>query len=184
MDLAGYFRRMAGNNRWSNDRLHRAVLLLDNAAFRAPRAGFFPSIEATLNHILAIDLFYLDFLEEGGRGAAILEGFVPFRAAVPLAEAQAEADRSLIDFCGRLQAGDLSRRVATDRGQDGIVPERIGDLLGHLFLHQIHHRGQAHAMLSDTAVAPPQLDEFLLDYDRARRRDEMRRLGLTEDGPR
>lgn len=184
MDLAGYFRRMAGNNRWSNDRLHGAVLLLDDAAFRAPRTGFFPSIEATLNHILAIDLFYLDFLEEGGRGLAIVDGFLPYRTAEPLAEAQVEADRRLIDFCGRLGAGDLARRVATDRGEDGIVPERIDDLLGHLFLHQIHHRGQVHAMLSDTAVAPPQLDEFLLDYDLARRRDEMRRLELTEDGAR
>jgi hypothetical protein len=29
----------------------------------------------------------------------------------------------------------------------------------HLFQHQIHHRGQAHAMLSGTSAAPPQLGE-------------------------
>ncbi len=44
--------------------------------------------------------------------------------------------------------------------------ERIDAVLPHLFQHQIHHRGQAHAMLSSTGVAPPQLDEFFLDFDR------------------
>ncbi|TGV85069.1 damage-inducible protein DinB, partial [Mesorhizobium sp. M2D.F.Ca.ET.145.01.1.1] len=48
----------------------------------------------------------------------------------------------------------------------------------HVFLHDIHHRGQVHAMLSDTSVAPPQLDEFLLDYDVRVRRDEVERLRL------
>ena len=54
----------------------------------------------------------------------------------------------------------------TDRGEEGMIPERIGDLLAHLFIHQIHHRGQVHAMLSGTSVKPPQLDEFFLDYDK------------------
>ena len=43
---------------------------------------------------------------------------------------------------------------------------RSDALLPHLFQHQIHHRGQAHAMLAGTGVAPPQLDEFFLDWDR------------------
>jgi uncharacterized damage-inducible protein DinB len=63
-------------------------------------------------------------------------------------------------------AADLDRRVVTDRGEARAVTERIDALLAHLFQHQIHHRGQAHAMLAGTAVAPPQLDEFFLDWDR------------------
>ena len=51
----------------------------------------------------------------------------------------------------------------TDRGADGLVPERLDAVLAHLFQHQIHHRGQAHAMLAGTDVPPPQLDEFFLD---------------------
>jgi uncharacterized damage-inducible protein DinB len=42
----------------------------------------------------------------------------------------------------------------------GILTENATRLLAHLFQHQIHHRGQAHAMLAGTPVAPPQLDEF------------------------
>ena len=45
--------------------------------------------------------------------------------------------------------------------------ETVASVLPHLFIHQIHHRGQAHAMLSGTTVKPPQLDEFFLFEDRA-----------------
>jgi hypothetical protein len=33
-------------------------------------------------------------------------------------------------------------------------------------------------MLAGTRIAPPQLDEFFLDWDAPRRRDEVERLGL------
>ncbi|TIT88117.1 MAG: damage-inducible protein DinB, partial [Mesorhizobium sp.] len=59
-------------------------------------------------------------------------------------------------------------------------PEKIGDILAHVFLHDIHHRGQVHAMLSGTSVSPPQLDEFLLDYDLKLRQAEVERLGIAD----
>jgi hypothetical protein len=39
-------------------------------------------------------------------------------------------------------------------------------------------------MLSGTSVKPPQLDEFLLDYDLRFRREEMERLGLADQASR
>ena len=56
----------------------------------------------------------------------------------------------------------------------------VASILEHLFQHQIHHRGQAHAMLSSTPVKPPQLDEFFLAGEEPLRRDELRALGLPE----
>jgi uncharacterized damage-inducible protein DinB len=47
-------------------------------------------------------------------------------------------------------------------------------------MHQIHHRGQAHAMLSETSVAPPQLDEFLLANDAPLRAADLAALGWKE----
>jgi uncharacterized damage-inducible protein DinB len=178
MDLLVHNRRMARNNLWSNDRLYRAVMALQPGEFEALRTSFFPSIKETLNHILVVDHLYLDFLEEGGVGAAINDDFKPFDDAAQLAEAQEVSDRRLIAFCDGLAPDDLSRQVLTDRGEHGMIPERSGDLLAHLFIHQIHHRGQVHAMLSGTSVEPPQLDEFFLDYDLALRREEVERLGL------
>ncbi|AZO06800.1 MULTISPECIES: DinB family protein [unclassified Mesorhizobium] len=178
MTLLEHLRRMARNNLWSNDRLYRAVLALQPGEFEAERVSFFPSIKETLNHILAVDLLYFDFLTDGGLGAAAYDNFVPFDGAAGLAEAQAVFDHRLIAFCDGLSEVDLDRRVITDRREDGKIPERIGDVLAHVFLHDIHHRGQVHAMLSGTSLAPPQLDEFLLDYDIKLRRDEVERLGL------
>ncbi|MBZ9741410.1 MULTISPECIES: DinB family protein [unclassified Mesorhizobium] len=178
MNLLDHLRRMAGNNLWSNDRLYRAVLALKPGEFEAERTSFFPSIKATLNHVLAVDYLYLDFLEEGGVGAAAHDDFVPFEESEPLFAAQLVADRRLIAFCDGLSEVDLDRRVITDRREDGMIPEKIGDILAHVFLHDIHHRGQVHAMLSGTSVAPPQLDEFLLDYDLKLRKEEVERLGL------
>ncbi|RWB76975.1 MAG: damage-inducible protein DinB [Mesorhizobium sp.] len=178
MTLLEHLRRMARNNLWSNDRLYRAVLALQPGEFEAGRVSFFPSIRETLNHILAVDHLYLDFLTDGGLGAAAYDTFVPFDDAASLAAAQADFDHRLIAFCDGLLEVDLDRRVITDRREDGKIPERIGDILAHVFLHDIHHRGQVHAMLSGTSVPPPQLDEFLLDYDIKLRRDEVERLGL------
>lgn len=180
MTLLDHLRRMAGNNLWSNDRLYRAVLALKPGEFEAERTSFFPSIRATLNHILAVDYLYLDFLEEGGVGAAAHDDFVPFDEPQPLFAAQVAADRRLIAFCDGLSEADLDRRVVTDRREDGMIPERIGDILAHVFLHDIHHRGQVHAMLSGTSVEPPQLDEFLLHYDLKLRKAEVERLGLDD----
>lgn len=178
MDLLTHNRRMARNNRWSNDRIYRAVLALGPGELEAARTSFFPSIRETLNHMLAVDLLYLDFLEESGVGAGIYDDFVGYDDPAKLAEAQAAIDWRLIAFCDGLLERDLDRCVVTDRREDGMIPERIGDLLAHVFLHDIHYRGQVHAMLSGTTVAPPQLDEFLLDYDLNLRREEVERLGL------
>jgi uncharacterized damage-inducible protein DinB len=157
---------MARNNAWANDRLLEACGRLDAAAFAARRTGFFPSLRLTLNHLYAVDLYYLDALEETGRGLAAFDPHPDFDEPARLRAAQAAADRRLAAFCDRLAAPGLDRRVPVDRGEDGLVPERTDALLAHLFQHQIHHRGQAHAMLAGTDVAPPQLDEFFLDYDR------------------
>ena len=94
MNALDHFRRMARNNLWSNHRLHGAVLALGPGEFEAARASFFPSIRATLNHILAVDLYYLDMLEEAGRGLAVLNGFVERADPSALAAAQLDADRT------------------------------------------------------------------------------------------
>jgi uncharacterized damage-inducible protein DinB len=164
--LPAHFSAMARNNRWANHRLLSVCAELSADAFQAKRTSFFPSIAATLSHIYFVDLYYLDALEEGGRGLAVFGDERIFPHASELERLQEEADRRLIRFCDGLTEARLDRTVVTDRGEDGRIPERTDNLLAHLFQHQIHHRGQAHAMLAGTDVKPPQLDEFFLNFDR------------------
>jgi uncharacterized damage-inducible protein DinB len=68
-DLLPY-RTMAYNNAWANHRLLTACAGLTPEEFTAKRTGFFPSLRATLNHILIIDHFYVDAMEGGTLGPA------------------------------------------------------------------------------------------------------------------
>ncbi|MEO3386235.1 DinB family protein [Mesorhizobium sp. CAU 1741] len=176
MGLSAHFSAMARNNRWSNHVLLRACAQLDDEAFTARRTSFFPSIAATLSHNYFIDLYYIDALEQAGTGLDIFAVEKIFPRASDLAPLQTRSDERLMAFCGALTEVDMCRTVETDRGSDGRIPERMDNLLAHLFQHQIHHRGQAHAMLAGTGVKPPQLDEFFLDFDRD---PEIGRMGLA-----
>lgn len=178
MTLLDHFRDMARNNLWSNHRLYDACSMLGPEALAERRVGFFPSLHLTLHHILVVDLYYIDAVEEGGQGLAVYRAPDSFPNFAALRQAQSESDRRLIAFCDRLGEVDLDRRVKLVRTV-AVPPEKIGNVLAHLFVHQIHHRGQAHAMLSGTAVAPPQLDEFFLEGDAPLNRDELAALGIS-----
>jgi uncharacterized damage-inducible protein DinB len=178
MSLVLHMRKMARNNAWANYRLHQGCLLLPEKEFHAARTGFFPSIKATLNHVLAVDHYYLDALSGGGRGPNAFCAFVPYEKALDLATAQADSDKALVRFCDGLTETRLTGEIKTDRGKSGVFVERCDDLLAHLFQHQIHHRGQAHSMLSGTSVSPPQLDEYFLAYDRHARARDAEEIGV------
>ncbi len=155
---------MAQNNAWANATLYAAISGLSDEEFAAPRPGFFPSLAATLNHIYEVDLYYVDALEAGGRGRSVYD-----RAEIPdvatLARAQALVDQRLIAFCAGLTPEMLSELRQTERAAE-TVREEVGALVLHLVQHQIHHRGQAHTMVADAGIAPPQLDDFHLEYGR------------------
>ena len=163
--MTGYFLQQALNNAWANATLYGALKGVSRDVFTAPRPGFFPSISATLNHIHAVDLYYVDALLQAGQGRAVYER-AEVEEIAALGHAQAEVDMALAGFCRDLTTAQLSAPRQTERA-DGPTEERIDRLLLHLFQHQIHHRGQAHVQLSHAGIAPPQLDDFYLDYDRA-----------------
>src|SRR3954453_15781198 len=96
--LVAPFRAMARNSCWANDRLLEACEGLDAAAFAAPRTGFFPSLRRTLNHLHAVDVYYLDALEETGRGLAAFDPEPDFAMPAALRAAQAASDRRLVCF--------------------------------------------------------------------------------------
>jgi uncharacterized damage-inducible protein DinB len=170
---------MAHNNAWANHRLLSACAKLSDADFQATRVSFFPSIMATLNHNLTVDRFYVDALEGGTLGPRAFEVEVPCPTMATLLPAQAAIDRRLIAFCDNLADASLAAETRIHR-RNRIQSDRTDKVLLHLFEHQIHHRGQAHAMLAGTQVAPPQLDEFFMSDEAHLRADEFKALGWSE----
>ncbi|TWO64922.1 damage-inducible protein DinB [Caenimonas sedimenti] len=175
-----HVRAAARANRLANERLHVAIATLPAEAFHAPRAGFFPSLAKTLNHILVIDRYYLDSLL--GQGPLARSGFYAFVPADDLASLrrrQREVDEELIVFCDRLDEAGLVQVVHIDR-PDRVDRDLAHRVLAHLAMHQTHHRGQVHAMLSSAGVKPPQLDEFLMVSDAPFRVGDLAAAGWSE----
>ena len=173
------YRAMAHNNAWSNHRLLAACAALSEAEFAAPRTGFFPSLRATFNHILIIDWFYVDGLEGGTLGPKAWAVREPCGTVADLAREQAAVDRRLIAICNALTGAALAGTARFNR-DTRVQTERRDRVLLHLFQHQIHHRGQAHAMLSATSIRPPQLDEFYSAAEAPLRAAEFAVLGWSE----
>jgi uncharacterized damage-inducible protein DinB len=118
---------------------------------------------------------------EGGRlGPAALSDPEPCETVASLQQAQADVDRRLLAVVRNLDSSGLRRMVSVHR-EHRVQQERLDRLLLHLFQHQVHHRGQAHAMMSGTPTAPPQLDEFFSAGEAPLRADEFAALGWSED---
>ena len=180
LTLAGQLRIQARANRLANHRLHAAMAALTAADFHAPRTSFFPSLATTLNHILAIDEYYIGALHGDAELPQKYRAFVPAATLAELVERQRRSDERLIAWCDALTDAGCDAMVDMDRGEH-VQRDRVAHVLAHLFMHQTHHRGQAHAMLAGTAVAPPQLDEFLMPSDERFRTADMAALGWREN---
>jgi uncharacterized damage-inducible protein DinB len=185
--LARHYYRMACQNAWANHRLHAACAQLTPEAFAATRTSFFPSIVATLNHILTVDWYYVDALERWQRRREVnaepwsfYEPEVPFDGRARAPRRAARLRRAPVALCDALDDARLAEGVALMR-RAGLQHEPAHRLLDHLFQHQIHHRGQAHAMLAGTSVEPPQLDEFFCANEAHLRARELAEIGLSEE---
>jgi uncharacterized damage-inducible protein DinB len=173
------FRKLAMANRLANARLHRACGRLDAHDLSVPRASFFGSIQATLNHILMVDRFYIGALEGRRYDRPALDAATACPDLPTLAEWQAASDERLIGHVESLTPETLIETIGIER-PGRVQRDRRDDILSHLFQHQTHHRGQVHGLLSATPVAPPQLDEFIVGDDAAARADDMATLGWDE----
>jgi len=166
-DLVTQFRGLAAYNAWANRRLYAAAATMSDAAYRQPAGAFFGSLHGTLNHLLVADRIWLRRLTGTGDAptrldAILFDGFTELRAA-----REAE-DARLAAYVAGLSATDLDADFdyATTSGKPQRQPR--WQVLTHLFNHQTHHRGQAHAILTRLGMRePPVLDLLALQRETA-----------------
>ena len=185
--LARHLAAGAYNNAWANHRLLKACCALTQEEFVAPRTSFFPSIKATLNHVLTVDWYYVEILERSLAGLPPHENAVrhfepvePFGTCAEISREQHAVDRRLIALCNGIGDRELDAVILLPR-RTGIERDSLDRILAHLFQHDIHHRGQVHAMLAGTRVKPPQLDEFFYANEAHLRAADFAELGFSEE---
>ena len=158
------FRQLADYNHWANRRLYDAALKMPDEQYRRPTGVFFGSLHGTLNHLLLTDRVWLKRLTGEGEHPARFNAIL-HEDLNDLVRARMAEDARLIKVIGGYSAADLGKSVSYQTMSGASQQQQLGDILLHLFNHQTHHRGQAHACCSIlTGNEPPSLD--LLAFQR------------------
>jgi uncharacterized damage-inducible protein DinB len=153
---ATYFKLFADYNRWANRRIYNAVAQLPADAYFLPRPAFFKSIHGGLNHIVVGDRIWLGRIV--GQPVAYKLDQILYDDLKSLRAAREAEDERLIGIVGGMDTERLAGNLVykNQSGDSHATPMAI--VLGHMFNHETHHRGQVHDMLSQTDVPPPSLD--------------------------
>ena len=164
MRMLAHFAAMADYNRWANTRLYADVGNLPEENRHRDVGIYFKSLFKTLSHILNTDRAWTHILQGGTLETMRLP-------AVPLdfeglRFARLEQDQVFIGWLSSIDEAWLDQPLAftsklgsfTGMTYDGTH----GSTLTHVFNHQTHHRGQAHAALSILGVGEPQALDMLV----------------------
>jgi uncharacterized damage-inducible protein DinB len=158
------FQQLADYNRWANLRLYGAALDLPEQQYRRAIGVFFGSLHGTLNHLLVTDRIWMKRLTGQGQAPNRLDAILHDNRQ-DLLRARIAEDARLTDLVRSYTEADLTRAVAYQTMAGKPYTQPLQELLLHLFNHQTHHRGQAHACCSIlTGTEPPTLD--LLAFQR------------------
>ncbi|MFG1343636.1 DinB family protein [Xanthobacter autotrophicus DSM 431] len=138
---------LAAYNAWANRRLYAAATALGEEACARPAGAFFGSILNTLNHLVVADRIWLGRFEGIEMAqpaldtilAPTLAGLFPLRAA---------EDARFIRFIAGLDAAGLAENISYTNSSGARFQQSLASALDHVFNHQTHHRGQAHALVT------------------------------------
>lgn len=152
-----YFKTLACYNAWANERLYAACRLLTPEEYFLDRQAFFTSIHGTLNHLLVGDKIWLARWRGVDSGMTSLDHIL-YNDFENLALARKIEDQTLIDFVNALDDKQLEGSLTFKNLAGDMLTRPWKYMLGHLFNHQTHHRGQVHNMLSQARQETPVLD--------------------------
>jgi len=145
---------MANYNRWANARLYEMAAELPDELYRKYVGVFFKSLHGTLNHLLTTDRIWMRRLDGTGAHPDKLNAIV-FDDLPSLHGARKAEDERIFNFVDGLAEEDFDKEWDYTTLEGRPFRQPLGDILAHLFNHQTHHRGQAHAALTAVGVVEP-----------------------------
>jgi uncharacterized damage-inducible protein DinB len=149
-----HFALMANYNAWANARLYRMAGQLSEEQYRRNVGAYFESLHGTLNHLLTADRIWLWRLTGTGVSPTRLDTIL-FEDLADLWEARQADDARLESFVANLSDAEFEGVIEYRMFNGSMQRQKLREVLAHLFNHQTHHRGQAHAILTALGVKEP-----------------------------
>jgi len=167
MGLVAHFKMMADYHRWAHEILLRHIKPISNDEYRHECGLYFQSVHGTLNHLLLGDMLWHGRFV--GRPVAITgldHEFHSSREALMAALTSQAA--CWVDYVAQLTEARCKEVLSyqSSKGIQYALP--TGQLLGHVFNHGTHHRGQVSAIITQLGYPCPEMDlvYYMLDRDK------------------
>jgi uncharacterized damage-inducible protein DinB len=159
-----FVRTMAAYNAEMNRRIYAAAQRMPEAARRLPRGAFWGSIHGTLCHLLWGDQMWMSRFDGWAKPTLRQKDSATLIADFgDLQRARVDADERISSWAQRVTEAWLAQEqvwFSVSVNRELRQPRSL--LVAHLFNHQTHHRGQAHAMITACGEQTGDTDLFLV----------------------
>lgn len=138
------FRTLVDYHYWATDQLLQKVDSLSDEQFSRDMGSSFPSIQATLAHMMNAEAIWLRRILDRPVAGVTADDLPTAKSVRPRWTPLETELRSLI---GRLTETDLARDVTAKTSSGKVYVSRLDQTLQHLFNHGTYHRGQVSTLL-------------------------------------
>lgn len=163
MSEIDHFILLARYNQLMNQRQYAASATLSQNQLCEDKGAFFRSVLGTLNHIMVGDIIWLKRFAEHPSSREPLSYIRDIEKPAKLSSVlftdldRLKAEREKIDeiilgWVTALKHDDITECMSYTNMAGNIFNKPYASLIHHLFLHQVHHRGQVTTLLSQYGV--------------------------------
>ena len=178
MSILNQFKLFAQYNKMLNRRILDSAERLTEEQLVSDRGAFFKSVLGTLNHLLIGDIGWLkrfQTLPAHEKALEYLNGFdkptsldaILFDDIESLRKERERLDEVILEWVNGLETSDIEGSLSYTNMAGVPQRKKLEGLIGHLFLHQTHHRGQITTLLSQFDIDPGVTDVLELIDDRS-----------------
>jgi uncharacterized damage-inducible protein DinB len=150
-----WFTSQLGYHYWANKRLLGALQNLTEEQYTRDLGGSFPSIQATIAHLMNAEVSWMSRLTGEARQRVTAED-VPTVAAAT--ERWAELEEEYLALLESPGDGGFDRPIHVTMSTGQEFTHTVTEVLQHLVNHGTYHRGQVTTMIRQIGLVPVALD--------------------------